>query len=124
MALRIESSPVQSLSAGFELSGNAQTGELVLFTPLGSTYASLSWRPASAQLRVNGDVRAFNSLDELVLAATGADLPIASLFLWLSGENMVMPGWQVDLGDLPKGKLQAFRTEPTPRIELRIALDK
>ena len=41
LSLQVDSEPPQGFHAGFELLGNAQTGELRLFSPLGSALASL-----------------------------------------------------------------------------------
>jgi outer membrane lipoprotein LolB len=88
LALQIEpdSSQAQasSFSAGFELTGNAQVGELTLFTPLGSTAASLIWSEKSALMRTSSDTRHFDSLDALIKHAIGTELPVATLFAWLA----------------------------------------
>jgi outer membrane lipoprotein LolB len=124
LAVRIDSDPVQSFSAGFELSGNAKDGELVLFNPLGGTVASLRWSAQAAVLRSNGETRHFDTLSELVQQATGTELPLAALFLWLAGDNATASGWQADLRELATGRLFAQRLDPAPRVELRIALEK
>jgi outer membrane lipoprotein LolB len=124
LSVRIASTPVQSFSAGFELSGNAQAGELLLLTPLGSTYASLQWKPQSARLQAPGQDRSSESLEALVQQVTGTDLPIAALFAWLAGDARTAPGWEADLSDLATGKLSAKRISPEPQAELRVVLDR
>ena len=124
LALRVDSDPVRTLAGGFELSGNAQSGELRLLTPLGSTVSSLSWTPASAHLRSQGEVRSFASLDELSRELTGAELPVAALFQWLAGQDAASAGWQADLSQLDSGRLTARRTDPAPAAELRLVLDR
>ena len=124
LALRVDSDPVRNLAGGFELSGNAQSGELRLLTPLGSTVSSLSWTPASAQLLAQDEVRSFASLDALSRELTGAELPVAALFQWLAGRNAVSAGWQADLSQLDHGRLTARRTNPAPAAELRLVLDR
>ena len=57
---------MQSFSAAFELSGNAQAGALTLFTPLGTTAAALSWTPQASTLRSNTETRQFDSLGALM----------------------------------------------------------
>jgi outer membrane lipoprotein LolB len=129
LALRIDaqtpqdSSQPQSFSGGFELSGTAQTGTLLLFSPLGSTLAALNWRPGVAQMRNNGTVREFESLGAMVQSATGADLPIASLFSWLQGKANDAPGWSADLSRRADGRITARRANPNPPLELRVILD-
>ncbi|MBU0587655.1 MAG: hypothetical protein KJ852_03720 [Gammaproteobacteria bacterium] len=123
LALRIDSDNPQSFSAAFELSGNAQSGALVLSSPLGSTLAALSWTPDTAVMRANGELRRFGSLDELLRQATGAALPIAALFAWLGGDQATAPGWLADLTQLGTGRLTARRTTPLPEVELRLVLE-
>jgi outer membrane lipoprotein LolB len=121
--LRIDSEQPQSFSAGFELTGTAHTGALVLSSPLGNILAALSWTPDSAFMRANGELRRFESLDALLLTATGAAIPIATLFAWLQGDNASAPGWLADLTQLDAGRLVARRTEPAPPVELRLVLE-
>ena len=113
----------QFLSASFELTGNAQAGQLTLISPLGSVLAVLNWTDSTAQLRANGELRSFNSLDALVLHATGAAIPVPSLFSWLAGVEAHAPGWQADLSRLSNGRLVARRLEPLPTAELRLVLE-
>ena len=104
MSVRVDSDQVtaqpQSFSAGFELTGSTQAGELILYTPLGSTAASLSWTPLLATLRTNDEVRQFESLNALVKQAIGTDLPVSALFAWLTlsgsfmGTDAHHDGWE------------------------------
>lgn len=128
MAVRIDAdlpqSQAQSFSAQFELVGNAQAGSLTLFTPLGSTAAALSWTPETAVMRTNGEVRQFNSLDDLIKQAVGTDIPVAALFAWLAGDNRVVAGWSADLAQQANGRITARRYQPSPAAELRLVLEK
>jgi outer membrane lipoprotein LolB len=123
LALRIDNAESRSFFAGFELSGNARTGELSFFNPVGSTVADLLWTPHSALLRNDGQTRQFNSLDALITEATGTSLPIAAMFEWLDGRNTEAAGWQADLSQLAQGRLLARRTQPVPAAELRLILE-
>ena len=131
MSLKIDALDPQALgpqqgqffSASFELTGNAQAGQLTLISPLGSVLAVLNWTDSIAQLRANGELRSFNSLDALVLNATGAAIPVANLFSWLTGIDAPAPGWQADLSRLSAGRLVARRLEPLPTAELRLVLE-
>ncbi len=123
LALRVDSDQVQSFSAAFELKGNAQTGQLSLYSPLGATVAQLVWAPGDARLRWDGKERGFDSLDALTRQATGTELPVASIFQWLAGENAENAGWQADLRDLSKGRLVARRSAPLPAVEMRLVLE-
>lgn len=123
LSLRIQSEPATSMSAGFLLRGEAGHGRLDLYSPLGTTLASLSWAPYEVQLQQGGQLQRFNSLDELTEQATGAALPVNVLFDWLNGIPSFSPGWQADLSQLPRGLLIAQRVSPTPAVQLRIKLD-
>ena len=114
----------QSFSASFELTGNAQAGELLLFSPLGTTLAELNWTAQTASLRTNGETRSFNSLAELLKQATGTEIPVASLFAWLAGENLATPGWLADVSQHSLGRVVARRSDPLPAVELRLVVEK
>lgn len=120
LALTVEGQADRSFSAGFELRGAPQAGELTLFNPLGGTVAVLSWAPGSATLRANGETRQFASVEALAQEATGAPLPIASLFDWLAGRATPVPGWQADVSQVAEGRLRARRTDPPPPADLRV----
>ena len=124
MALSVEGQANQSFSAGFELKGAPEQGELSLFNPLGGTVAVLAWAPGSATLRSNGSTRQFPSLDALAEEATGAPLPVASLFDWLAGKDAAVPGWQADLSEVGEGRLRARRTDPPPPADLRLVFER
>lgn len=123
MALTVQGRVNDSFSAGFELHGAPQAGELSLFNPLGGTIAVLSWSPGKATLRANGSTREFPSVEALAQEATGAPLPLASLFDWLAGKATDVPGWAADLSQLAQGRLHAQRTEPPPPVDLRLVFE-
>lgn len=123
MGLNIASEPPQSFSAGFSLSGNAQTGELSLTSPLGSTLAVMRWQPGIATLSQGDKDQHYGSLDELVTQAIGAPIPVRAMFAWLRGENAAVAGWHADLSRLDSGRLIAQRLQPLPTAELRLVLD-
>ena len=124
LALQVEGNQAQSFSAGFELRGRAEAGELSLFSPIGGTLAVLTWAPGSAVLKANGETRNFDSVEALVTQATGAAIPVAALFDWLGGVDAPVPGWQADLAQLGEGRLRARRLTPTPPADLRVVLDR
>lgn len=123
LSLRVDSQPPQSFIAGFELRGNAQSGELLLFSAFGATLAQLNWSPGQARLQAQGRSETFASIADLTRAATGAELPVGSLFRWLAGQPADDGGWQADLAQLAQGKLNATRLAPAPAVELRILLE-
>ena len=114
----------QSFSASFELTGNASTGGLLLFSPLGTTVAELNWSAQTASLRTNGETRFFNSLSDMLKQATGTEIPVASLYAWLVGDNTTAPGWKVDLTQHALGRIVARRSDPKPEVELRLIIEK
>jgi outer membrane lipoprotein LolB len=124
MQLKIQSDPAQAFSTNFDLEGDAQAGKLSLLTPLGSTAARLQWNANGATMASAGEEQQFTSIDALTRHATGSVIPIASLFGWLRGESPNTPGWQVELDDIAKGRLRAFRHSPEPPVELKIILDQ
>ena len=130
LALRVEGDHLQSafesstFSVGFELSGTPAVGELTIYTPIGSTAASLSWTADTACLRLSGEIHCFESLDALVKQTVGTELPVAAFFAWLAGDNLTMSGWSADLSQLAKGRITARRTDPAPIAELRLVLEE
>ena len=124
LALQVEDNASQSFSAGFELRGRPEAGELMLYNPLGGTLAALNWAPGMATLHSGNEVRQFDSIDALVAGATGTAIPVASLFQWLAGNNTAVTGWEADLSQLGQGRLRARRVAPPPLADLRVALDK
>ncbi len=123
LALSIASQPPQSMSANFELLGNARQGALILTGPLGQTVARMDWQPGQAILREPHSERHFDSLEALVSQTTRTSLPVLALFDWLSGKEALAAGWQADLSRLSEGRLVARRLQPEPGVELRMLLD-
>lgn len=123
LSLRIDSEPVQSLSAGFELLGTESSGELTLFTPLGSTAAVLTWTPEAATLASQGEVKKFPSFKAMVRHAVGADLPVAAVFSWLAGRPAEDAEWSADLSGHPQ-RITARRASPGPVTELRLIMNQ
>ncbi|MDA8522036.1 lipoprotein insertase outer membrane protein LolB [Acidovorax sp. NCPPB 4044] len=124
MALQVDDASTAPVNAGFELTGQARQGELVLLNPLGNVLATLEWSPSGAVLQKGSERRESPSLDTLVTELTGSPLPVAALFEWLQGNPMDVPGWEVDLTGVGNGRLTAHRQTPLPQATLRIALDR
>jgi outer membrane lipoprotein LolB len=124
MAIQVLKDPPESLSAGFELQGSAQAGEMVLLSPIGTTLARLEWTPQGARLTQGQQQVDSTSLQRLGAHLTGTELPIAALFEWLAGRPAEATGWQVDLTAHAQGRINAERREPSPAAVLRIALDR
>lgn len=125
ISLQVQSEPVQSFSASFELKGRAERGELSLISPLGNVLGVLRWSPGEAVLDSgNGKVQRFASVDELMAQATGAAVPMDALFAWLQGDNVAASGWSADLSRYPEGRISAKRSQPAPQADLRVVLDQ
>lgn len=124
LSLRVESEPVQTFAALFDLRGTPERGTLTLTTPIGSTLAQLQWSPGEALLKNGSETRRYGSVDELIQAATGAAIPVDALFGWLAGRNETVTGWRPDLTQWSAGKLQAVRESPLPRSDLRIVFER
>ena len=127
LAVRIEAvapeTEAKAFNAGFELSGNARAGSLMLLTPIGSTAATIAWTPEVATLSANGALRHFESLDTLIRSTLGTEVPVLALFAWLHDENMRLAGWSADLSQRAKGRITARRQQPAPASELTLLLE-
>lgn len=123
LSLQVTSDPVQSFSAGFELTGDADQGSLLLTTPLGGTLAQMQWLPGHATLLAQNKTQHYASVEDILQQLTGAPIPMAALFDWLQGRSVQVPGWQADLSRLADGKISAQRSMPLPTAELRVVLD-
>ncbi|QDL53558.1 outer membrane lipoprotein LolB [Rhodoferax aquaticus] len=121
LSLTVHNTPPTSLTADFELEGNKDKGALRLNSPLGNVLAALNWSPAGAQLTAQGSTQQFDSLEALVLHATGTPLPVAQLFDWVQGLDTSAEGWQTDLSNYQNMRIQARRVIATT-AELKIIL--
>jgi outer membrane lipoprotein LolB len=137
LSVRVDGQPAQSVSAGFELHGNAQRGSLVLSGPLGTTAARATWAPGQALLQQGSSETRHADLDSLGQAALGEALPMAALFDWLHGRAWAQApsqprpdgqpgfqqlGWQIDLSRWPDGAIEAVRLAP-PTITVRARVE-
>ena len=123
LSVTVQSDPPRNMSAGFSLDGDARQGELNLFSPLGTTLATLQWNPATTQWLQGSQQRRYDSMAHLTEETTGAALPMDAMFDWLQGKATASPGWQADLSALNQGTLIARRLSPEPLVVLRIKLD-
>ncbi len=142
LAVRVEAShaaAARSLTAAFELQGDAQTGRLDLSTPLGNTLARASWTPQSVVLATPDGQKRYPDLDALTSELLGESLPVAALFDWLQGRpwpgassSAVAPadqpgfeqlGWIVSLARFDDASISARRELPPP-MTVRIKLDR
>ena len=126
ISLLVKSEPEQFFSAGFELRGKPDRGELKLISPLGSMLGVLRWAPGEAEFDSGnaGNVRRFDSIDTLMAQATGAAVPLPALFAWLRGDNALVDGWSADLSRHGEGRIFATRNRPQPLVDLRVVVDR
>lgn len=123
LALSIASEPAQSLSGGFELKTQAQSGELKLLSPLGNQLAQLDWAPGLARLDQGGKIYQQSSLDALLIQLTGSALPLLALIDWLQARPVQVPGWEADLSQLNNGRLHIRSDGQQPAVQLRLVLE-
>lgn len=123
LALTVDSDPPQSYSASFELGGSPDAGELLLFSPLGNTLASIRWSPSGAQLQQGERITRRADLDSLAAELTGAALPVIALFDWLQGKPSAASGWEADLRRHADGRVSARRLNPAPAAELKLVFE-
>lgn len=137
IAVSVTGQPERSFSTDFLLRGDAQTGELELGGPLGTTAARASWSGQGAELRTaQGDTRRAASPDDLAEQVFGEALPLAALPDWLRGRawpgaaaqprtdgvaGFEQLGWQLDLSGLAQGRIGAQRLWP-PGLSVRVRL--
>ncbi len=114
----------QSFSSAFFVQGNPTQGQLVFFTPMGTTLATLDWNDRLASLHAPGITRHYNTLQELMISVMGVDVPLPALFAWLQGTSIPTNEWRVDLSQYANGKILAHRTSTEPTVELCIVLER
>lgn len=124
LAIQMLKDPPESLSAHFELQGSAQSGQMVLLSPIGTSLARLQWQAEYARLEQGQEQVVGTSLQNLTTRLTGTELPIGALFDWLAGRPSEASGWQVDLSSHAQGRITAERRLPAPVTVLRIVLDR
>jgi outer membrane lipoprotein LolB len=124
LGLKVYSTPIESISADFDLMGDASRGRLVLTSALGTTLARIEWAPDEALLQADGKLWQFQSMDALTRQTLGTELPVSALFAWLTGQEVNTPGWEADLSMLKEGRLTARRSAPAVPAELKIILER
>lgn len=143
LTMRVEpagsAAAARSVSAAFELSGDAQRGELALSTPLGTLLALARWQPGSVTLATPQGESRHADLDALTRSALGEPLPVAAMFDWLRGrpwpDAQSVPaqppadagfsqlGWAVDLSQFADSLVVARRLQEPP-VTVRVKLDR
>lgn len=123
LAVNISADPALTFSANFALQGSARAGVLALTGVLGTRVATLRWSEGSATLQTPQELLEFESVDAMLTRSLGAPLPLSALFGWLQGETATPAGWEVDLHDLPAGRIRARRMAPEAIADIQIILE-
>jgi outer membrane lipoprotein LolB len=128
--------PARSVSAAFDLHGDAERGELTLTSPLGTIVAQAHWGPGAVVLERSDGERRYPDLSALAADVLGEPLPLDALFDWLHGHpwtaapSQPLPapaqgfeqlGWTVSLDRWPEGLLVAHRAA-SPGVTVRAKL--
>jgi outer membrane lipoprotein LolB len=139
MAVRVAETPnaaARSVSASFELQGDARAGSLNLSTPLGTLMAQARWSPSAVTLITPQGQTAYGDLDTLTQQVLGESIPVPALFDWLRGRpwpdapttagsdgGFSQLGWKVDLAGYSQGAIEAVRSA-APAVTVRVRLDR
>lgn len=137
IAVRVDGDASRSMSASFDLRGDARVGLLELSSPLGTQMARATWRPGDVELVTTDGRRRYDALDDLAEDAFGQPVPLVALLAWLKGRawdgapatplgseaGHIQLGWEVHLGRLGDGIILARRISPQPVITVNVRLD-
>lgn len=142
MAVKVEGDEARSFTAGFDLQGTDQRGQLALVSPIGTQVGRAVWQPGLVLWQAADGERRFESLDELSQELLGDVVPLGALFDWIAGrpwhEQPSRPltdttdgsatgfrqlGWNVQTGRAAEGVIVAQRRLPAPTVTVRIKLD-
>lgn len=141
MALRVDDPGAprpRSLTALFELAGDAAAGALRLDTPLGTRLAQARWSADGVWLDTPQGMRRFDSLDALSAETLGEVVPLAALPDWLRGrpaagfgpvvsqaDGFVQAGWTVTRasGDAAEVLLARAAGGGRPAVSIRVRLE-
>ena len=135
----VDGAAARSLSAAFELQGNAKSGSFNLATPLGTLLAQARWAPGQVVLATPRGESSFTDLDELTREVLGESVPLVALFDWLRGRPWpgaasaaLVPatepgfqqlGWTISLARFDQDWVAAQR-EQAPAVTVRAKLDR
>lgn len=142
LSVRVEGNDgaaARSMSAAFELKGDAQAGQLELTTPLGTVLAQARWSINQVVLATSQGSTQFANLDDLTREVLGEAVPVAALFDWLRGRpwpgaasvptappaepGFRQLGWTVSLARFDQALVAALRERP-PTVTVRAKLDQ
>ena len=135
----VDGAAARSLSAAFELAGDATAGRFGLATPLGTVLAQARWAPGHVVLTTPQGETQFSDLNSLTREMLGEALPVAAFFDWLRGRpwpgaasavslapaepGFEQLGWNVSLARFDDAWVSA-RREQAPTVTVRAKLDR
>jgi outer membrane lipoprotein LolB len=137
LSVRVDATADQAasnVSAGFDIRGDGQRGELRLSSPLGAVLAAARWSATEAVLDTGQGETRYPDLDSLSQQALGQALPLRAFPDWLAGRpwagaradaiagGFEQLGWTVSVAGLPDGRLEAVRAAP-PKVTVRVRLE-
>ena len=135
LALRIDGTQPQSVSARFELRGQPNGGRFGLVTPIGTQLMQADWSAQGARLRLPDGERLYPDMEALTRDSLGEALPVGALFDWLQGRpvagtaftatatGFAQSGWEVNTSEQSAGRIELARRAPAPIVTLRIIFD-
>jgi outer membrane lipoprotein LolB len=131
-----ETSPAQTLSTAFELTGDEHRGRLRLLSPIGTQLAEAQWAPDGVSLVTGEGRRQFNDLNALARDALGETVPLGALTHWLAArpwpaapfttttQGFDQLGWAIDLSRWAQDATVEARRAQAPAVLVRARLDR
>lgn len=137
LSVRVEATAdktASNVSAGFDMRGDGQRGELRLSSPLGAVLAATRWSATEVVLDTGQGETRFPDLDTMSQHTLGEVLPLRAFPDWLAGRpwagaratpvagGFEQLGWTVSVAGLANGRLEAVRAAP-PKVTVRVRLE-
>lgn len=124
MGIKVQGQPDNSWSAGFQLTGSADAGQMRLVSPIGTTLALARWAPQEASIERGQTIQRYSDASAMVRELLGADFQMTQLWAWLERKPLRVPGWDLQTTLRPDQSqlLVAHKAQPEPAITLRVIL--
>lgn len=124
LQIRVLLANPELFSANFDLQGSPQSGELTIYSPIGTTLAVASWSDHEALLRQGTTEKHFANMEDLTKQMTGTHLPLPPLMSWLDADGEPIKGWDIRSENLPSGRrIYAQRNHPSPPLQLTLLIN-
>lgn len=124
LQVRVLNANPELFSANFELQGSPQSGELTIYSPIGTTLAVANWSEHEAILTQGLSEKHFANMEDLTRQLTGANLPLTPLMSWLEVDGPSIKGWDIRSENLPAGRrIYAQRIHPLPSLQLTLLIN-